>query len=271
MNTNSHKSLDDLLATLAEQLGESGQNLIPMLGVMSRFSKYSLSNQLLIFLQRPNATRVQGFQGWTKAGYVVRKGEKGIAIYAPMRFRHDDAAESTASDDEQSRLGFRVAHVFDVSQVQPLSGALAIDTTAPIDTHPPAPLACLESLKAFLSTEGIALVYAALAPGHYGQTDGQTITCAQGLAPHIEFATLVHETTHTLLHFSGERPNLTTRETEAEAVTYLLCEQLQLADTQLSIDYIRAYRGTQDTLRDSLERIRTTAQRLAAVVIPGAA
>jgi hypothetical protein len=51
-------------------------------------------------------------------------------------------------------------------------------------------------------------------------------------------------------------------------VTFLLCEQLQLADTQHSIGYIRSYRGTKHTLRDSLERIRSTAQRLAALIIP---
>ena len=59
-------------------------------------------------------------------------------------------------------------------------------------------------------------------------------------------------------------PRLTTRETEAEAVTWLLCAQLGIAGTDASVEYIRSYRGTPDTLDASLERIRTTAQRLAA-------
>ena len=83
------------------------------------------------------------------------------------------------------------------------------------------------------------------------------------LPSHIEFGTLIHETAHALLHFGADRPDLTTRETEAEAVAYLISEQLGLADTQVSIDYIRAYRGTLDTLEASLQRIRTTAVRLA--------
>ena len=53
---------------------------------MSRFSKYSLANQMLIFAQRPDATHVCGYRAWNKAGYQVRKGENGIAIYAPVRF-----------------------------------------------------------------------------------------------------------------------------------------------------------------------------------------
>ena len=58
------------------------------------------------------------------------------------------------------------------------------------------------------------------------------------------------------------RPDLTTHETEAEAVTYLLCAQLGIAGTDASVEYIQSYRGTPDTLDASLERIRATAQRL---------
>ena len=70
-----------------------------------------------------------------------------------------------------------------------------------------------------------------------------------------------------LLHFPADRttrPDLTTRETEAEAVTYLLCAQLGIAGTEASVEYIQSYRGTPDTLDASLERIRATAQRLSA-------
>ncbi|MCA9643799.1 MAG: hypothetical protein KC492_24065, partial [Myxococcales bacterium] len=53
------------------------------LDVSSRFHHYSLSNQLLITMQRPDATRVAGFHAWRKLGRQVRKGEKGIAIMVP--------------------------------------------------------------------------------------------------------------------------------------------------------------------------------------------
>jgi hypothetical protein len=67
-----------------------------------------------------------------------------------------------------------------------------------------------------------------------------------------------------LLHFPAHgstRPDRVTRETEA--VAYLLSTQLGLAGTEASVDYIKSYRGTPDTLDASLERIRSTAQRLA--------
>ena len=236
---------------------------------MSRFAKYSLANQMLIFAQRPDATHVCGYRAWNKAGYQVRKGEHGIAIYAPMLFanKRDTAVESDT--DAAPRLGYRVAYVFDVAQVDAIAGTEAAAVTAtPADTgahrH-------LEALKAFLVGHNVELEYKALARGLLGYTDGRCITCGTGQASHVEFATIAHETTHVLLHFAknsdgaaGTRPDLTTRETEAEAVTYLLCAQLGIAGTEASVEYIQSYRGTPDTLDASLERIRATAQRLSA-------
>ena len=237
---------------------------------MSRFPKYSLSNQLLIFAQRPTATCVMGYRAWNKVGFQLRKGEKGIAIYAPMLFakRRDIDDLDNTDDSTAPRLGYRVAYVFDVTQVDRIAGteAATVATATPA-TGTTTAVRFLEQLKAFLVGCNIELEYKALAPGLFGYTDGRRITCATGQASYVEFATLTHETTHVLLHFdrtASTRPDLTTRETEADAVTYLLCTQLGLAGTEASVEYIRSYRGTPDTLDASLERIRTTALRLSA-------
>ena len=75
------KQIEHLAAALKE--GKSGA-LEAYLSVMSRFHRYSLRNQLLIFSQRPEATRVAGFNTWKKFGRFVKKGELGILIMAPM-------------------------------------------------------------------------------------------------------------------------------------------------------------------------------------------
>jgi antirestriction protein ArdC len=211
-----------------------------------------------------------GYRAWNKAGFQVRKGEKGIAIYAPMLFakRRDIDDLDSNHDSTAPRLGYRVAYVFDVAQVERIAGTeTATVATATLATGTTTADRFLEQLKAFLVGHNVELEYKALAPGLFGYTDGRRITCATGQASHVEFATLTHETTHVLLHFdrtAGTRPDLTTRETEAEAVTYLLCAQLGIAGTEASVDYIQSYRGTPDTLDTSLERIRTTALRLSA-------
>lgn len=267
MTATTRDSIDTLLETLKARLAEPGHSLIPLLGLMSRFTRYSLANQFLIFAQRPDATDVRGYRAWQQAGRQVKKGEHGIAIYAPMRFkaRDDEPADGATDASAAPRVSFRVAYVFDVSQLEPLNAtAQTIPTDSPATSGNDAHRAN-EQLKAFLFGHNVELEYRTLPPGHYGYTDGRRITCAAGHPTAVEFGTLVHETAHLLLHFPADgspRPNLTTRETEAEAVTYLLCARLGIDGTEASIDYIRAYRGTPDTLEHSLERIRGTAQRL---------
>jgi antirestriction protein ArdC len=263
MNTEARSSIDNLLTTLKERLAQPGTSLLPLLTTMSHFSRYSLANQFLIFAQRPNATHVLGYRAWNKAGYQVRKGEHGIAIYAPMRFATRDSEPLDDGATASPRLGFRVAYVFDISQVDAIAGTdTAAVTATPADTgahrH-------LEALKAFLVGHNVELEYKTLSKGLLGYTNGRRITCGSGQPTHVEFATLAHETTHVLLHFPTDgsaRPDLVTRETEAEAVTYLLCAQLGIAGTEASIEYIQSYRGTPDTLDASLERIRAAAQQL---------
>ena len=265
MNATARTQIDELLATLKLELASPGASLLPLLSVMSRFSRYSLANQMLVYAQRPTATQLLGYRSWLKAGYQVRKGERGIAIFAPMRFRsRDTAPDATDGGTAAPRLGFRVAYVFDLAQVDPLAGT---DTTA-FATHfgdtRTAELA-IARLQAFLVGHNVELEYRHLTPGLTGYTNGRRITCALGQPAPVEFATLAHETTHLLLHFPTDRsarPDRVTRETEAEAVAWVLSTRLGLAGTEASIEYIRSYRGTPDTLDASLERIRATAQRL---------
>src|SRR5438270_13533289 len=72
----------DQLSTALEQ-GHS-ERLAAMLKAMAQFHHYSWHNVCLIASQRPEATRVAGFHAWRKLGRFVRKGEKGIAILAPI-------------------------------------------------------------------------------------------------------------------------------------------------------------------------------------------
>lgn len=80
---------------------------------------YSMRNAALIWAQCPDASAVAGFHDWRKAGRVVRKGEKGLAILAPMARKREDGEEGTAL------AGFRVVYVFDVSQTEPLAVEVA--------------------------------------------------------------------------------------------------------------------------------------------------
>ena len=75
------------------------------------FWDYSWHNQMLIWKQKPDASYVGGFNTWLKCGRYVRKGEKGIAILAPMFFKDKNAA-----GDDTKRIWFKVVYVFDLGQ-----------------------------------------------------------------------------------------------------------------------------------------------------------
>ncbi len=78
------RQFENLVSTL-----EQGQSdaLKAYFAAMAKFHQYSFRNLMLIFSQRPEATRVAGFNTWKKQGRWVKKGEKGIVIIAPMVLR----------------------------------------------------------------------------------------------------------------------------------------------------------------------------------------
>jgi antirestriction protein ArdC len=243
---------------------ERGQSdaLKTYLSVMSRFHKYSWGNCLLIYSQRPDATHVTGFHAWLKLRRFVRKGEKGIAILAPMvgHKKSDDAL----TEDEQTRLfGFRAAHVFDVSQTdgEPLPEFAVVKG----DPHGYA-----ARLARFVAGQGIALAYDSKIAPAKGLSSGGKITLLPDMPPAEHFAVLAHEAAHELLH-RGDRRKETThtiRETEAEAVAFVVCSAIGLDANTSSSDYIQLHAGDNATLAESLAFIQQTASVILQAIEP---
>lgn len=118
------KEITDKLEEGIKDLFES-DNYINYLKCMSRFTDYSFNNTILISMQRPDASLVAGFRKWNEFNRYVRKGEKGIKILAPCIYKADkengdNKAEQPNKDDAEERVlkGFRVVHVFDISQTE---------------------------------------------------------------------------------------------------------------------------------------------------------
>jgi antirestriction protein ArdC len=264
MNTEQAKKLsEDALTRLMEALdrGES-DTLKTYLKSMARFHRYSAMNCLLILSQCPAASHVAGYQAWRKLGRQVVKGAKGIVILAPMVGRKKSDDELT--EDEQTRIfGFRAAHVFDIAAT---TGA----TLPEFATVHGDPREYMDRLKAFVAGKGIALEYSdAIAPAK-GLCAGKVITLLPGLEAGEAFAVLVHETAHAALHF-GDRRNGTTktiRETEAEAVAYVVSEAIGLDTTTSASDYILTHGGDPATLADSLAFIQRTAAEILDAIMP---
>ncbi len=255
---------------LIEQL-EAGKSdaLTNYLTAMSRFHNYSFGNVLEIARQMPEATRVAGFWAWKQLGRSVKSGAKGIRILAPIvgikRKKEADAEKDITTQNTRVLVGFRNAYVFDVSQTEgtdlPALREISGDPGESIDR-----------LSVFLKGQGITLVYNDNIAPALGMSYGGRIAILPGQSRAEEFSTLVHETAHELLH-KAERRTATTktvRETEAEAVAFVVGKAVGLITGTASADYIQLYHGNASLLAESLEVIQQTSAVILAALEPSA-
>jgi len=245
---------------LIEQLEQGhSEGLTAYLTAMGRFHNYSFGNILEIARQKPNATRVAGLHAWNQLSRKVKKGERGIRILAPVIGVHrkkDAVAEKANRDQNQTILfGFRSAYVFDVSQTEgkdlpELSERVMGDVGE-----------SRERLVDFILAQGIQLEFKESIAPALGMSYGGRIAILPGQGEAEEFSTLVHELSHEMLH-KAERRTATTktvRETEAEAIAFVVGRTIGLNTGWASADYIHLYNGNAALLTESLEVIKQTA------------
>ena len=209
------------------------ERLKEYLAAMARFRRYSCGNVMLIASQKPNATHVAGFHAWHKLSRFVKKGEKGILIFAPIIRKKAENNDEIEPDESSSAVGFRAAYVFDVTQTdgQPLPEIGSVNGD---------PREYRDRLAKFVADQGIALEYSdEIAPAR-GMSQGGKITLLPGQSSAEEFATLAHEIAHELMHRDERRSSTTKRirETEAEAVAFVVCSAVGLETGSAAQDYV---------------------------------
>ncbi|MDM8005428.1 MAG: ArdC-like ssDNA-binding domain-containing protein [Phycisphaerae bacterium] len=248
------KQIDDALEELGKQLEQgASEQMLAYLSAMARFHNYSWGNIMLIQLGRPEASKVAGYQTWRRLGRQVKKGEHGIAIMAPMvRRRREDEDE-----EEDKVFAFKTAYVFDVSQTEGKPLPEATQTRGE-------PGEWITRLKAFLASQGIQLLHLGSMSRAEGASFGGAVAVRPGLAAAEEFSVLCHEAAHEWMHREdrGKDSSKTVRETEAEAVAFVVCQAVGLDTNTASSDYIGLYSGNKEVLAKSLGRIRRTAARI---------
>ncbi|MGA8744526.1 MAG: ArdC family protein [Solirubrobacterales bacterium] len=226
------------------------------LKVRRHFHSYSFHNQLLIAQQCPDATRVAGFRAWLKLGYAVRRGERGIRIWAPCPPSKKQIAEwrqAGANPHERPPTYFRLVAVFDRSQVNPFPDFPG----GPIELEPPSEP---------IGGEGLAHLFGPLV--EFGCSLGLTVEvepvpgAAQGylepatdrlvidvkgesFSANAQVQTLIHELAHALVRHDRQPadPKLPYAEEEVvvESVAYAVCASLGLDTSPSSIPYIAGW------------------------------
>lgn len=223
-----------------------------------RFHNYSYMNTLLILAQRPNATLVAGYRTWKTSNRFVRKGEKGIAILAPLLVRDPD------DRDQLNLVGFKTVHVFDLAQTdgEPIpqrdSPRLLVDT--PEDQ---AKLAGLHyRLAMFCASKGVRVNWDFQhehALGVYRPTD-KHIAIRPGLSHTQTFKTLCHEAAHMLLHTGSEPRN--SAELEAETTAFLVANAIGIDTSTYSFAYLATWTNSLGNLIQAGDRASKAADQI---------
>jgi hypothetical protein len=246
----------ELQGQLERQIAElvSGDDWAAMLQTAARFHRYSANNVMLIMMQRPNATRVAGFNAWKTFNRFVRKGEHGIRILAPCVYK----VETDDGGERHVLRGFKVVTVFDLSQTdgEDLPGEIR-----PVLLEGEAPAGLWDALAAQVIGAGFELVRGDCG-GANGRTDYGTRTVTVrgdvGFEAAQAVKTLSHELGHILLgHESqllgGCRGLL---EVEAESVAYIVAKASGLDCSNYSLPYVAHWAG------GDLTMVRKTADRV---------
>lgn len=262
------------------------------LSTMSRFHRYSVNNTMLIYMQRPDATHVAGFNKWRdQFGRNVLKGEKGIRIIAPTPYKKKveeiktdpetnapvlDADGKAIIEEKEIRIPmFKVVSVFDVSQTsgKPLP-QLAADLSGNVQQYEvfmealrrasPVPM---EIKPVARDTDGFFIIKAQSITIRAGMSEVQTVCAAVHEIAHAKLHDYEHMTEladdgETIL-VPGEKSR-NTEEVEAESISYAVCQYYGIETGENSFGYIATWSKGKELkeLRASLETINKTASEL---------
>ena len=183
------------------------------LSVMSRFHRYSVNNTMLIYMQKPDATLVAGYNKWKdQFERHVKKGEHGITIIAPTPYKKKIEEQKLDPDTKAPILDkdgkivteekeieipmFRPVKVFDVSQTD---GKPLPELASSLSGNVPNYEAFMEALR---RSAPVPITFEAMAADTdgYFSADHQKIAVRQGMSEVQTVSATVHEIAHSKLH-----------------------------------------------------------------------
>ena len=286
------REIVDSIETGIKELFESDKYR-QYLSTMSRFHRYSVNNTMLIYMQRPDATHVAGFNKWRdQFGRNVMKGEKGIKIIAPTPYKKKieevkldpdtkapmlDADGKVVMEEKEVKIPmYKVVSVFDVSQTEgkPLP-QLASDLNGNVQQYE----VFMEALRRSSPVPMEIRPIAGDTDGYFNSTN-QSITIRDGMSEVQTVCAAVHEIAHAKLHnYEKEREAAAagdetaeqvkpkdrhTEEVEAESISYAVCQYYGIETGENSFGYIATWSQGKELkeLRASLETINKTASGL---------
>lgn len=260
----------------------SSDNYKEYLNFCAKLPRYSVNNQILIMLQKPDATMCQSFTGWKDLNRFVRKGEKGIRILAPAPYKMQkeqdktDASGKAILDKDGEPVketveitvnAFKPVSTFDISQTEgePVPTVGVSELTGSVEGYEALLAAIKEVVPVPISFEQID----SGAKGYFHLEENR-IVVQEGMSEAQTVKTLLHEASHQALHSreameqSGDKKSKNQKECEAESVAYVVCQHYGIDTSDYSFAYVATWSADKEVpeLKASLDTIRRTAADL---------
>ena len=281
------KEITDRIEAGIRDIFESGdmEKYRNYLRTMSRFHNYSLNNQALIHLQRPDATLVAGYNRWRdKFSRHVLRGEKGITIIAPTPYKKKieqekldpdtklpilDADGKVITEEKEIEIPmFRPVKVFDYAQTdgKPLPERVAspvANLTGSVENYG----AFMEALRRSSPVPVEVKPLSADVDGYFSPKS-QSITLREGMSEVQTVSAAVHEIAHAKLHNYGlqqaaerRHKSRNTEEVEAESISFMVCAYFGIETGANSFGYVATWSKNAELpeFRASLDTISKTA------------
>lgn len=261
-----------------------------------KFNNYSFNNQMLIYVQRPDASYVSSLKTFNKLGYKINKGAKSIKIFIPSFYNiakiklddrtftfkpyfalteeekkiYSDKDNDAITFHKQKLSGFMLGNVFDASDTNmPLD--VINKELDPILTDKRAD----EIIDCFIKTiynDGFKVEFADFddtAKGYCDHTN-KKIVIKKNLGNMMQLKVLIHEYGHALAHKHLEgngkeyQEHRNKYETEAESISYVVSKYLGMNTNDYSLTYLYAWSKEKDfqEIDDSLGTIVNYSKRI---------
>lgn len=301
--------LEELSESILKQIEKyttSLEDLKEYFDYMSQFYNYSARNVSLIKEQHIGAVAVASFKDWSKKGYSVNKGEKGIKIlsFTPITFYRDKNGDVKqlryASSDDKAKIksgeidswktrSFKIGHVFDISQTNaPLEDLPNIfpnrQYNFEIEDHKN-----IDYLSKGIKNVGdelgieindvreskIGFDELGNAKGAFVQSGGidgsKEIVMNSRNTETQALATAIHELAHAKLHDLSLKKDYDTptKEFQAEMVSYMVCKHYGMDTSEEAVPYIAAWTSNGQKIQEkerTLNEIHATSSEFIEII-----
>lgn len=242
------------------------------LNFFASFHQYSFHNKMLVYIQRPNATKVASFDSWKKIHRVVKKGAKGIMVMVPI-FHAGQNPLKNKDAENTNPISFKVGYVYDIADTEATSEEGNIPETPqwwgsnePNETAD----AIFTLVTKAAAADGIKITYEDAKGGEHGYSSGGHINISSSVQGAEKASVMIHEYAHELMHwkekskfYAGDevKGSKEMKELQAESVAYIVLTHYDIP-AEHNTTYLALWNAKGDLIKKNMQLISNVAHHI---------